>query len=596
MREKLMQAIIIDEDRMIGSLLIEYLKVFSFTAKYYQQIESIDEVTKHNECRLIVLDYHSTLPDQEKVYQILRNTEGVESISIVLMTGKITQAEIAVLKADNFAQILIKPFNQEIFHSAIETILAGTVKNELKIPSDQPVTEVYEEDDFEGKGEDDALMMNAWKKTLSDLHREQESIKSKFITNPSWGEESRESQEETKADQKSIGKDPAFQIENSEINNVMVIDRDEAILNLMTSYFNQKGVFSITVASDGKKGWELIKANPVDLIISEWKLEKLSGLCLYNRIRQHPDKKYTPMIILSKDIEKYQAKILSESPFTIVLEKPFQISIFRKAIGTLLAESLTFNTVMDRVSNMIEGAFLTNKINEFVNEVCSNLPGSLNHLCYLADFYARTEQTKYAEGLYRSILSLSPKNTSALTGLARTLYLTDRKDQAQTLLNCADALSPNSVERLCLLGKIQLNKMSPQKARESFLKAHNIDPEDQKATNGLYVAETMIEHIEHTEQHRLGFHFVSSLNTIGVALAQKGKIDDAQRLYKSAIIFVNNRESLGKLYYNLGISYLRDKKSQYALVYFREADKIFGGKNEKVSGYLERLNKQKKES
>lgn len=67
-------------------------------------------------------------------------------------------------------------------------------------------------------------------------------------------------------------------------NSILIIDDDDDICILLERFLNKKG-FECTATTDERKGFDLIKANSYDLIITDLKLPTISGIELLQKIK-----------------------------------------------------------------------------------------------------------------------------------------------------------------------------------------------------------------------------------------------------------------------------------------------------------------------
>ena len=89
---------------------------------------------------------------------------------------------------------------------------------------------------------------------------------------------------------------------------ILVVDDQEDIRNLLTASLETCG-HEIRLASDGAEAWEALQNQKPDLLITDINMPNLSGLELLRKIREHPDLKDLPVIMLTG--QDSDAEILS---------------------------------------------------------------------------------------------------------------------------------------------------------------------------------------------------------------------------------------------------------------------------------------------
>lgn len=98
---------------------------------------------------------------------------------------------------------------------------------------------------------------------------------------------------------------------------------------------------TVVLAADGQQAWELIKAEPPDILISDVQMPNIDGVELVRRVRTTPGLEGLPIIMLTaKQFELHD----SDLPFVESCElmgKPFSPSALAKLAYDLLAKIST---------------------------------------------------------------------------------------------------------------------------------------------------------------------------------------------------------------------------------------------------------------
>ena len=133
---------------------------------------------------------------------------------------------------------------------------------------------------------------------------------------------------------------------------VAVIDSDEAGRNLSIKFIKDLGVNEIEVFDDGESFLDVAKEKSFDAIVMDWKLPKIGGLALFNRIKMMDDYADSPILVTSGFIEKQDFQLLSEFGMSSLLEKPFDQEKFEKAFYDILAQwrwNLNFKNIYENL-------------------------------------------------------------------------------------------------------------------------------------------------------------------------------------------------------------------------------------------------------
>ena len=106
--------------------------------------------------------------------------------------------------------------------------------------------------------------------------------------------------------------------------NVLVIDDDKAISNLVRNVLKNLGFGNIILVHSGEEGLQVIQNNAIDLIITDWEMEPMSGVELTRKIRNlEAPKCFLPIIMLTGHSEKQEIEVARDCGITEYLIKPF---------------------------------------------------------------------------------------------------------------------------------------------------------------------------------------------------------------------------------------------------------------------------------
>jgi len=117
--------------------------------------------------------------------------------------------------------------------------------------------------------------------------------------------------------------DPYFfeKIEDASVSRLMLAEDSNFYRNILHSYLTASG-YDVVIAKDGYEAWELLQREPVDLLITDIEMPRMSGLELTRKIRESEKLNKLPIITVtslsSEDdkrkgiqagVDEYQAKL-----------------------------------------------------------------------------------------------------------------------------------------------------------------------------------------------------------------------------------------------------------------------------------------------
>lgn len=112
-------------------------------------------------------------------------------------------------------------------------------------------------------------------------------------------------------------------------------------------------------------------------------------------------------------------------------------------------------------------------------------PKSAQARVYLGQAYAVQERYKEAEAAYREGLAIDPANPGLLKGLGFILVSTERFAEAEATLTKATEVNPNDAGAWVLLGQSRAYQGKSASARDAYLRALAIDPDNKQAKDGM---------------------------------------------------------------------------------------------------------------
>jgi two-component system chemotaxis response regulator CheY len=381
---------------------------------------------------------------------------------------------------------------------------------------------------------------------------------------------------------------------------VVVVDQDTAQQILLTQYLNELGVVDVSCYDDSKEAWEHILKGDVDLIVMDWKLKGLRGLGLYSRIREFSKTARIPMIVSSGLAHKGDFRILGESYYTTFLEKPIKKKPFEQAIKDTLVNAAT----NDKIAALVKG--LIDRVKHDYALTMRTIEGMLKNIAKPFMFVLaagqrllEVVQLELAEKVLKIAQQLDSENVTVATELSKIYLRTGRCELAKKLLSKASVISPDSVERLCLMGEIGLTMSDTVAARRAFEEVFKIDKDHAKAIAGMTIVDGMNEN---KDQNILPSNFeangksvaaalASSLNAVAVTYAKSSQIDKAIAQYQAAMCFIYDSPTIARLQFNLGLAYLKKKKYKESQACFLTATKLAASDFHKPRIISEKLEK-----
>ena len=105
---------------------------------------------------------------------------------------------------------------------------------------------------------------------------------------------------------------------------VLVVDDDRAISNLVKNVLINLGFGTVIVVHNAPEGLQVLEKNAIDLVITDWEMEPMTGVEMTQRIRKFDSpKRFLPVIMLTGHSERSEIELARDCGITEYLIKPF---------------------------------------------------------------------------------------------------------------------------------------------------------------------------------------------------------------------------------------------------------------------------------
>jgi DNA-binding NtrC family response regulator len=116
---------------------------------------------------------------------------------------------------------------------------------------------------------------------------------------------------------------------------ILVVDDELLIRDLLYDFFNGQG-WQITVAENGEKALEILRAKKVDLVLTDLRMPEMDGMALTTLVREsYPD---MPVVIMTGYPSVESAVAALRSKVADYVTKPFNINELFKTVESHLAK------------------------------------------------------------------------------------------------------------------------------------------------------------------------------------------------------------------------------------------------------------------
>ncbi len=117
---------------------------------------------------------------------------------------------------------------------------------------------------------------------------------------------------------------------------VMIVDDDSYAKHITQHHLKRLGLENIVEASDGAVALKILETEKIDLIITDWYMPALSGLELFQAVREKEDLKTIPFLMITVEADQVKIQEARDLGIAECLTKPIVAENFEKKIKALL--------------------------------------------------------------------------------------------------------------------------------------------------------------------------------------------------------------------------------------------------------------------
>ena len=373
------------------------------------------------------------------------------------------------------------------------------------------------------------------------------------------------------------------------IKSAVIVDSDASVLKSLGDLLKRLGTETVMTFQDGDSAWKWLDTNPEPgLVLMEWRIPKVSGPLLVQRIR---GKGYlsVPVIVLSSLIKPEDMPLIREMSVTNVVSKPLN--------QEQLVPTLIWTMQQDRMPT--EHQTLERKISNLL-ALGKTAEAEPLRIQFLSDPHVplakkRQIEAKYAFGagnyaLARDAgieaLKLAGDSMIVLNILGKSFMFLRNHEAALKCFKKAQELSPQNVERLCQIAEVETELGNTETATTTIEHARAIDP-DSKTVQEAEVKIAIANGDTDAAQQIMGqleslSNLIGYMNNKAVASSKCGFAQEAVELYRKTVTSIppDRPEVAAVVLYNLALGLVRSGDLEEAI---KELDKLLALKESKVT-------------
>ncbi len=118
--------------------------------------------------------------------------------------------------------------------------------------------------------------------------------------------------------------------------NVLIVDDYATMLRIVRNLLKQIGFENVDEATDGAQALQKMKLKKYGLVISDWNMEPMTGIALLREVRNDPELKPTPFIMVTAESKTENVVEAKKAGVSNYIVKPFNSDTLKGKIASVL--------------------------------------------------------------------------------------------------------------------------------------------------------------------------------------------------------------------------------------------------------------------
>ena len=120
--------------------------------------------------------------------------------------------------------------------------------------------------------------------------------------------------------------------------NILVVDDYKTMLRILRNLLRQLNFSNIEEATDGGDALQKLRKSSVELIISDWNMEPMTGLELLREVRSDDKLKGIPFIMITAESKSENVIAAKEAGVSNYIVKPFNAETLKLKMVSVLGD------------------------------------------------------------------------------------------------------------------------------------------------------------------------------------------------------------------------------------------------------------------
>jgi len=117
---------------------------------------------------------------------------------------------------------------------------------------------------------------------------------------------------------------------------ILIVDDSRIMRNIVKNTFSELKIpCHFLEAENGKKAYQLLETNPVNLILLDWNMPEMDGMEFLKKVRSMPNYTELPIIMVTSESAKYNVVEALQNGATDYIVKPIREKVFMEKLSEI---------------------------------------------------------------------------------------------------------------------------------------------------------------------------------------------------------------------------------------------------------------------
>ena len=122
---------------------------------------------------------------------------------------------------------------------------------------------------------------------------------------------------------------------------ILVVDDFSTMRRIIRNILKEIGYTNVEEADDGSTALEKMKAGNIDFVVTDWNMPNMPGIELLKAIRQSPELKSTPVLMVTAEAAKENVITAVQAGVNNYIVKPFTAAALKERIDLIIEKAKT---------------------------------------------------------------------------------------------------------------------------------------------------------------------------------------------------------------------------------------------------------------